>query len=516
MNNPNTTDFIKLNHETPQTAEHKRFDTLFAWFSVIMGFLFIRALPVVENTLGAFLLILLLFGFAACYFLCSGIRLHFSALSLTAIACVLSVGLITGANKILHRILFFLVILAFFYSVYCACGLAGRNPFSADMFSHAIRAIVQHPFSALSALPRALPPRGKRGSTRYLLTIAWCLLGLVVTAVPTLIVVLLLSYDAQFTSLLKKIFSISLDGFWGYLRDLILGFLVAFPLFGSLFAAKRKCLVDDGKTSKVDTGNLHILPKALLCSAVTPILLVYVLFFISQWSYYVSAFTGVRPEGFTFADYARSGFFELCWVSGINAVMLLLFRLLIRRKEGEKGVLQGIYSALISFFTLVLIATALSKMVLYVATYGLTQKRVYASWFMVLLAFIFIVVLVAQFIKRIRLIPVILALCVLFFGLIALPDVDGMIASYNVDAYLTGELESADIETISSYGASAVPALVELRDTLSGYEELSDSQAQVLSQTQDALSHIKQQLSEQPNHFFTFNLPTARARNLLK
>ena len=88
---------------------------------------------------------------------------------------------------------------------------------------------------------------------------------------------------------------------------------------------------NNGQPEEVSCADLHVLPRALLCAAVTPILAVYVIFFISQWSYYVSAFTNVLPADLTYAAYAREGFFQLCGVSALNAAMLLLFNLLIRK-----------------------------------------------------------------------------------------------------------------------------------------------------------------------------------------
>ena len=195
---------------------------------------------------------------------------------------------------------------------------------------------------------------------------------------------------------------------------------------------------------------------------------------------------------------------------------MILFNALIRKREGERGVIQKLYSTLISLSTLVLIATALSKMVLYIGSYGLTQKRVYASWLMLLLAAVFIVVLLAQFIKRIRLIPVAVALCVIFFAFVALPDVDGMIASYNVNAYLSGDLSDVDVDTIADYGVSSVPVLVELRDELSKRSFLTVEESDIIQKAEKALDGIKKELSEQPDHIFTFNIPTARARALLE
>ena len=491
-------------------------DSVFAWASIAVGFLLIRALPVWKHPLGAVLAVCLLFGFGTAYLVISKIRPSRASILFAALAGVFSLGLLTNANVGAHRLLFFFLICAFFYYVYCASGLSGQILGGENRLLHLCYAVFGIPVCSMHHLFQALPIRNKRGVSSMMRTVGWTLLGIAVAAIPTAIVTLLLSYDEQFTGLLESIFSFSLDGVFEVVRDLIFAFLVAIILFGVLFGVKNRKESTEGKEQAFPAVNCHVLPKALLCAAVTPILGIYAIFFASQWGYYVSAFTHRLPEHLTYADYARSGFFELCWVSAINAGILLLFHLLIRRKPGEKGVLRAIYSVLFSLATLVLIATALSKMLLYIDSYGLTQKRVYASLLMLLLAACFLAVLVAQFVKKLRPLPVILVLCLIFFGLGVLPNVDGMIADYNVDAYLAGDLPDVDVETLASYGEASVPALCRLHEHMDSLDAPTDGERALLKETESALAEFAAAFEEEEASFFSFNFPRARARTLLR
>ncbi|MBQ2806304.1 MAG: DUF4173 domain-containing protein, partial [Clostridia bacterium] len=261
---------------------------------------------------------------------------------------------------------------------------------------------------------------------------------------------------------------------------------------------------------------LHRLPRALLCATVTPILAVYVIFFISQWEYYVSAFTGKLPETMTYAKYARNGFFQLCWVCAINAVMLLVFNLLIRRSEQKKDILRSVYTGLISVFTMVLIATALSKMLLYIDSFGLTRKRVYASWLILMLAVFFATVLIWQFVRRIPLCTVLAVTFVVFFAAIVLPNVDAMIAQYNVNAYLSGELETVDVWLLSDCGVSAVPALNDLKTSLESRESPSEEEQTCLKTTVAVLADIKADLEKDDAGVWGWSFPKIRAKRLLE
>lgn len=503
--------------QPPAEKPHfKGVDALFAFLSVAVGYLFVRSMPVTDTPLGGMLFLWLLFCFGIGYLLCAKIQIHKLTVPLAVGIAVLSLGLITNGNHTVQGVLFLLILLAFAFWCYLASGLGGKNPFSERLIPHLYQSVLALPLSSIWHIFPAFGAIGKKGSVnrKLLHAIGWALLGLAVAVIPTTIVILLLSYDQSFTALLDHIFSFSLDGFGEFLGDLILGFLSAIVLFAILSGIRQAHVKNHGEEQKVEQPNLHILHGALLCAAVTPILAVYVIFFISQWSYYVSAFTGILPEDLTYATYAREGFFQLCGVCAINAVMLLLFNLLMKeRSDGRRSPIRILYSCVISIFTLILIATALSKMALYIGSYGLTQKRVYASWFMLLLAVIFVLVLLSCAIKRLRLLPAVCLVCVLFFALIAILNVDGMIADYNVDAYLSNDLKSVDVYALSELGSSAVPALVDLKEHFdTAKESLTAEEETVKILLDNVLKNMKEELDAAPNSFFRFNLPDHRAR----
>jgi hypothetical protein len=239
----------------------------------------------------------------------------------------------------------------------------------------------------------------------------------------------------------------------------------------------------------------------------TPVLILYVIFFVSQWSYFTAAFYGVLPEGFVYSSYARQGFFQLCTVASLNALALIFVSIFVRRQSRVERVLLKVYSVITALFTLVLISTALSKMALYISAYGLTLKRVYASWFMVFMAAGFIYAIIANLVKRFRFNFALLPTGALMFAVIAYANVGGFIARYNADAYLDGRLGSVDIYEISRMGDSGIPALVRLADA-------EDSEV-----ADEAVRSIKEYLelnSDRKDNILTFSLPRAKALALLK
>ena len=103
---------------TPTPKEKPQYhgmDALFAWLSIAVGFLFVRAMPVTQNSLGGMLFLLVLYAFGGLYLYGSGVRLGKASLLLAVVVLILSFGMITGGNHTLRGLLFLGLLLAFLY-----------------------------------------------------------------------------------------------------------------------------------------------------------------------------------------------------------------------------------------------------------------------------------------------------------------------------------------------------------------------------------------------------------------
>lgn len=281
--------------------------------------------------------------------------------------------------------------------------------------------------------------------------------------IPVLAVVinLLIEADAAFAGMIAGLhFTVSLE----ILFQIILGIPVACYLYGLIYGDRYARNTGNVTVESVDkmASAFRFAPGVTVYSALTALNLVYIVFFLSQITYLFSAFNNRLPELMTYAEYARRGFFELCAVAAINLAVITLAQLIVKR---EKVRILQIETAALCLFTLMLIITAISKMVMYINTYGLTQLRVYTTWFMIALFFIFMVTAIRQF-KIFNATRVILVGCVLLFLTLSYGNVDGRIAAYNIDRYNSGTLESLDVEALTELSEAAVPHLYALyRDT---------------------------------------------------
>ena len=353
-----------------------------------------------------------------------------------------------------------LAVLLWGYGVYCAGGNSQEERLGDMLVPEFFKANVLMPFSRLGAFFAATLSGGRKNWIKTALLI---LLGLGLALVPLLLVVNLLQYDAAFNRLLSSILSEDLPEFvFRRLLYLMLAVAMGTLLMSALAGSRDHDLprVLDRESWTAFRLRSRFLPLVVSGAMLIPLLLVYGLFFFSQWPLYTSAFTGVLPGGYTYADYAREGFFQLCAVCAINGVLYLFVSLFTKGRQGPRRVLL----TLLCLCSLILAATAFSKMVLYIRTYGLTPNRVYASWAMALLTAAFLLALAGAYWKKLNMTRALTALFAVMFGLLCLVDANGLIAAYNVRAYEQGELDAVDTSAFWDLGDSAAPAAVRLVD----------------------------------------------------
>lgn len=277
---------------------------------------------------------------------------------------------------------------------------------------------------------------------------------------------LLFQADAAFAGLLTTVWDALFGGYeLNIFRSVMRAALAvpgAFLLFSAVYAGLNSC----GPAGFTDEGmdearrQMRVMPGTVTAAAMTPVCLLYLVYFASQSAYFLSAFRNLLPAGFTYADYARRGFFELCGVAVLNLALIALLQLFSRREEitDKKPAAVRVYTVILAVFTLALIATALRKMLLYIDGYGLTALRVYTSWFMALLGVVFLLVIVSQFAPRLHLARGIGTAFILLFALLNFADVDARMAAYNVEHYRSGDLQEIDTAHLRGLAEAAIPA----------------------------------------------------------
>ncbi|MET7616684.1 DUF4173 domain-containing protein [Streptomyces sp. NPDC005408] len=172
----------------------------------------------------------------------------------------------------------------------------------------------------------------------------------------------------------------------------------------------------------------------------------------------------LRETGLTHAEYARQGFWQLLWATLLTLLVIALaLRWAPRAVAGDRSIVRGVLGVL-CLLTLVVVASALRRMDLYVDAYGLTRLRVSVAAMELWLGLVIVLIMAAGAfgVKWLpRAVAASAAAAVLVFGLLS-PD--GMVAERNVQRYeRTGKIDVSYFQMLS---ADAVPAVDRLPEPL--------------------------------------------------
>jgi hypothetical protein len=292
--------------------------------------------------------------------------------------------------------------------------------------------------------------------------------GLVI-ATPLVVVfgALFMSADAVFADLVLNIVRIDFD--------LIASHLVLFSVCAWLGTGYLRGCVTGTELPPLrvlwrDGALLDLVPRrptlgiTEVATALAALDLLFLLFVIVQFRYLFGgdALVHVTPD-LTYAEYARRGFFELVFaVFLVVPVLLAADWLLARRQQGDDLMFRALAGVQIGL-VLAIAASALHRLRLYHASYGLTEARFYA---MVLLIWIGVVLLwLAATVLRGR--RDIFAFGALAAGLstVALLFVinpDAIVARTNVARMASADASVRfDVAYATSLSADAVPVLID-------------------------------------------------------
>ncbi len=203
----------------------------------------------------------------------------------------------------------------------------------------------------------------------------YILLGLVVT-IPLFVVALLLltSADIVFKNMTELVLKeISFNNI------LLAAWLVCFMFFASYCLLVQFCK-KSVKEEVVDSRKgepLIAIPVATILS------LLYLVFSVVQIMY---LFIGNMqlPEGYTYAEYAREGFFQLLAVGILNLALVLAGLRYFRPHKVLKAVLT-----VMSLCTFIMLVSSAMRMIIYIQYYYLTFLRILVLWSLVVLFLIF-------------------------------------------------------------------------------------------------------------------------------
>lgn len=256
------------------------------------------------------------------------------------------------------------------------------------------------------------------------------LLGIII-ALPLLLILtaLLSAADMLFSKMTKQIFDFLFS------EDIIaVGFMVIFG-FLACYCIIGGSLWGVGKEEKAENKQAD---ASIAITFMALISVMYAVFCVIQIVYLFANGVFTLPEEFTFAEYARRGFFELLAVTIINIGLLLLCTKLFQESKQLKRILT-----FMTLCTYIMIASATYRMLLYIGAYHLTFLRLIVLLCLLIDALVLGGVITYVYRRSFPLFPYSVAVIATCWIVFTLAKPDCIIADYMIKQ--NGELKESDV-----------------------------------------------------------------------
>jgi Domain of unknown function (DUF4173) len=365
-----------------------------------------------------------------------------------------------------------------------ALAIVGGRQVRSILFS-----LIAAPYAAFAGIPwvrRHLRASSNPGMARR------AVFSVVLTVVVLLVFgALLSSADVAFSELLDDVvpdFAVGSIVKWVFLA--VAGALLAVSGIYTLTAPPT--------TSGMDTegrGRFGLIEWAPACAA---LVLLFGGFVAVQFTVLFGGSRHVlKTAGLSYSQYARSGFWQLVAVTLLSLALIAALARWAKRDQPAERLLLRVLLGLLCALSVVIVASALSRMWEYQRVYSFTGERIFVMASEMLLGVIFVLIAVAGIRWQGKWIPsttVVLAVLMLL-GLAAL-DPEGYVASRNAARYAgSGKIDAWYLRALS---ADATPALTKLPDPV----------------RRCTLSWIAEDLKT-PDPWYAWNLGRQRARDAL-
>ncbi|MFI6132643.1 DUF4153 domain-containing protein [Micromonospora sp. NPDC051141] len=349
--------------------------------------------------------------------------------------------------------------------------------------------LVATPFAAFRGLPWV---RGHVTASPGAATVRKVTVSVVATVVVLVVFgSLLASADAAFSEALGTVVpEVDLGTVFRGLFLAAVGGLIAVAAVYTLAAPPELSTVD-----RASGRRLGLLEWAPAIAALT---LLFAGFVVVQFTVLFGGERHVRKvAGLSYAEYARSGFWQLLFVTLLTVAVLGAVSRWAGRERAVERILLRVLLGLLSALSVVIVVSALSRMWTYQKVYSFTGERIFVMAFELLLGAVFLMILAAGVRWRGGWIPgatVALAVAMLL-GLAVLNPEDYAARRNTLRYEQTGKIDAWYLRALS---ADATPALTRLPDPV----------------RRCTLSWIADDL-DQPDPWYAWNLGRHRARQAL-
>lgn len=250
---------------------------------------------------------------------------------------------------------------------------------------------------------------------------------------------LLASADLVFSSKIESLFKwIKIENFGEFVFRFTYVAILTYALAGAFIfiitqTAEKKAKDNETPLVAPFLGKIEAL---IVLGAVN---LLFLAFLVIQFQYFFGGSANINLEGFTYAEYARKGFFELVSVAVISLLLFFVLSHITKRSEKRARLIFSILGILLISQVGVMLLSAHYRLSLYESAYGFTQLRTVTHIFIFWLAALLLATVLLEIFHKLQRIAVVLLLVALgFMVTLNVINVDDFIARQNITHAIAG------------------------------------------------------------------------------
>lgn len=362
------------------------------------------------------------------------------ALAMQIFIFLLSLGFLYNQERLTNTVTFLTLLAAVpIHLMYCT-GKSDSVKDGARVIRKAFCAVFPYTFGNIDVPYRKLLKGVHRGSKGK--GVLYAFLGLLCT-IPFLVILTMLfsSADSAFAQSLSGL----TDYFMGFPVAKIVGTVIIGVLMTAYILPLFFTLDTDYPQPEAGGKRKGILPKSAVTAFLAVLIALEVYFSYFQVRY-LFLNLGSLPEGTSYAEYARSGFFEIAAATLLTMALIFAVTVLTRRDEQEQlplsvRVLLTVFAACVAL----MFASSYYRMLMYMDVYSMTIRRVGVCWLMALLLAVLLGVIIYIWKPDFALTRYTIFTALVFVLVLNLMHLGATVSKNNVDRYF--KEQEAEVKT---------------------------------------------------------------------
>lgn len=416
------------------------------WYLLISGFSF--SYLILPEYAGISVPVFIVIQFSCLYFLVPNNK----PLLVFIPIFILSLNSFISANTMWRIPNFFIIVLLYSVMTSCiTCGFKIKDT-SCGLIFEILKNIFK-PFKFFS-----IPFKWFKNNKQYKNIPIRMWLGMVIsTPLIIFLLVILSSSDKIFSYHVSSFLNVIFKNLnFGIVFKILFGCIAGFYLFGLLYSMyqPRNEQIISKKKKIGDLIILFILHISVLC--------IYTVFVAIQFKY-LFANKDNLPYDLTYTEYARQGFFELLFLTGLNIIFILITIRVTKEKTGKPLRFIKISCGYLCAITMILLISSFYRMWLYNIDLGFTRLRFLVFGFLILeavgLIFTFFYIVKPKF----NIIAVYSIIGLIYYLILNIVPIDVIIAKDHVQRFI-GKGE-AGIEYLVTLSIDAAPEILKLLES---------------------------------------------------